>query len=169
MTRHGTPVGDPGPFTCLFFTPLTTGWFLEKPLAWWESRKLAYSPVTLAVVFRVGLFSFLSAKLGPVWPKPAPDRAGTGPFPTWGVNSPHRPSRNKPWLVLPQGVSWGQTGALGGFVGRLTVGGPPVPEGTQGTQNSARGGTGLVSLARAFQRVQGGNAYQCTLLLTHNM
>ncbi len=156
------------------------------------SQKLAYSPSALAVVFRAGLFSFFSAKLAPVGPKPAPDRAGTGPFPTWGGNSPHRPSRGgetrcfserkrrvlRTRGFLPEqamacsattGPPGGKTGALGGFVGRLTVGGPPVPEGTQGTQNSARGGTGLVSLARAFQRVQGGNAYQCTLLLTHNM
>ena len=51
------------------------------------SQKLAYSPSALAVVFRAGLFSFFSAKLGPVWPKPAPDRAGAGrspPFPHLG-------------------------------------------------------------------------------------
>ena len=103
MTRHGTPVGDPGPFTCSFFTPFTTSGFWET-IRLVGSRKLAYSPVTLAVVFRVGLFSFLSAKLGPVWPKPAPDRAGTGPFPTWGGNRLY-------------GASWGQTGWLGWFCG----------------------------------------------------
>ena len=27
VTRPGTPMGDPGPFTCLFFTPLTTAGF----------------------------------------------------------------------------------------------------------------------------------------------
>ena len=86
------------------FTHLSPLLVFGKPFAWWESRKLAYSPVTLAVVFRVGLFSFLSAKLGPVWPKPAPDRAGTGPFPTWGGNRLY-------------GASWGQTGWLGWFCG----------------------------------------------------
>ena len=96
-------MGDPGPFTCSFFTPFTTSGFWET-IRLVGSRKLAYSPVTLAVVFRVGLFSFLSAKLGPVWPKPAPDRAGTGPFPTWGGNRLY-------------GASWGQTGWLGWFCG----------------------------------------------------
>ena len=31
-----------------------------------------------------GRFSFLSAELAPVWPKPAPDRAGAGSFPHLG-------------------------------------------------------------------------------------
>ena len=103
MTRHGTPVGDPGPFTCSFFTPFTTSGFWET-IRLVGSRKLAYSPVALAVVFRVGLFSFLSAKLGPVWPKPAPDRAGAGRSPTRGGNR-------------HTGPPGGQTGGLGGSVG----------------------------------------------------
>lgn len=100
-------------------------------------QKLAYSPFVLAVVFRDGLFSFFSAKLGPVWPKPAPDRAGAGRFPTWGVNSPHRPSRggetlgyfvpegfsrNKPWLVLPQRGLLGADRGLGWFCGTVGCG-----------------------------------------------
>ena len=111
------------------------------------SQKLAYSPSTLAVVFRAGLFSFFSAKLGSVWPKspltglgrvrspPGVETLHTGPpeaekpgaFPKGkdGYFVPEGFSRNKPWLVLPQGVSWGQTGALGDFVGRLAVGGFP--------------------------------------------
>ena len=69
------------------------------------SQKLAYSPSALVAAFRAGLFSFLSAKLGPVWPKPAPDRAGTGRSPTWGENWAH-------------GASWGaKQGGLGGSVG----------------------------------------------------
>ena len=31
-------MGDPGPFTCLFFTPLSTADFLGKPFAWWEVK-----------------------------------------------------------------------------------------------------------------------------------
>ena len=94
-----------------------------------------------------GLFSFFSAKLGSVWPKspltglgrvrspPGVETLHTGPpeaekpgaFPKGkdGYFVPEGFSRNKPWLVLPQGVSWGQTGALGDFVGRLAVGGFP--------------------------------------------
>ena len=104
-------MGDPGPFTCSFFTPLTTAGFEEtvRPVG---SQKLAYSPSALAVVFRVGLFSFLSAKLGPVWPKPAPVQAEAGRSPAWGGNRLY-------------GASWGQTGWLVGFVGRLNVGGFP--------------------------------------------
>ena len=101
-------MGDPGPFTCLFFTPLSTAGF-EETVCLVGGQKLAYSPFVLAVVFRAGLFSFFSAKLGPVWPKPAPDRAGAGRSPTWGVNWAH-------------GASWGQIWGLGGFVGRLAVG-----------------------------------------------
>ena len=67
-------------------------------------QKLAQPPSTLAAAFRGGLFSFFSAKLGPVWPKPASDRAKAGRFPTQGGNGLH-------------GASWGQTGGLGGFVG----------------------------------------------------
>ena len=131
MTRHGTPPATPGLSPACFS-------HLSPLLVFGETTRLAgsqtptYSLSTLWAVFQVGPFSFLSAKLGSVWPKPAPDRAGTGPFPTWGVNSPHRPSRggetlgyfvpegfsrNKPWLVLPQGASWGRIWALGGFVG----------------------------------------------------
>ena len=96
-------MGDPGPFTCSFFTPFTTSGFWET-IRLVGSLKLAYSPSALAAAFRAGPFSFLSAKLGPVWPKPAPDRAGTGPFPTWGGNRLY-------------GASWGQTGWLGWFCG----------------------------------------------------
>ena len=92
-------------------------------------QKLAYSPFVLAVVFRAGLFSFFSAKLGPVWPKPAPDRAGAGRSPP-GMETGHT------------GLSGGNQGACvvlwDGWLRRV----PPVPEGTQGTQNSARGGVG---------------------------
>ena len=154
MTRHGTPPATPG-LSPACFSHLSPLLVFGETICLMGSLTLAYSPSALATAFRAGSFSFLSAKLGPVWPKPAPDRAGAGRSPTRGRTRPKR-------------ASWGPNRG-GGFVGRLTVGGPPVPEGTQGTQNSARGGTGLVSLARAFQRVQGGNAYQCTLLLTHNM
>lgn len=68
------------------------------------SQKLAYSPSALVAAFRAGLFSFLSAKLGPVWPKPAPDRAGAGRSPTWGRNRPKQ-------------ASWGRTGGLAWFCG----------------------------------------------------
>ena len=156
-------------------------------------QKLAYSPFVLAVVFRAGLFSFFSAKLGPVWPKPAPDLVRTDRFPTWGVNSPHRPSRGGetrcfserkrrvlrtrgflPEQAMACSATRGLLGAnlgLEWFCGTVGCGWfSPVPEGTQGTQKSARGeGAKFASLARAFPRVQGGNAHQCTLQITHNM
>ena len=75
-----------------------------------RSQTLAYSPFVLAVVFRAGLFSFFSAKLGPVGPKPASVRAGRVRFPTWGRNRPH-------------GASWGQNGGLGRFCGTAGCGG----------------------------------------------
>ena len=40
------------------------------------SLTLAYAPSALATAFRAGSFSFLSAKLGPVWPEPTSVRAG---------------------------------------------------------------------------------------------
>lgn len=69
-----------------------------------EGQKLAHPPSTLSAVFRVGLISFFSAKLGPVWPKPASDRAKAGRSPAWGGNRLY-------------GASWGQTGWLGWFCG----------------------------------------------------
>lgn len=101
-------MGDPGPFTCLFFTPLTTAGF-EETVCLVGGQKLAYAPSTLWAVLQVGPFSFLSAKLGPVWPKPAPDRAEAGRSPTWGGNRPH-------------GASWGQNGGLGWFCGAADCG-----------------------------------------------
>ena len=50
-----------------------------------------------------------SAKLAPVGPKPAPDRADAGRFPTWGGNR-------------PLGASWGQNGGLGWFCGAADCG-----------------------------------------------
>ena len=84
--------GDPGPFTCSFshLSPLLV---FEETVRLVGSQKLAYAPSALATAFRAGLFSFFSAKLGPVWPKPAPDRAGAGRSPTWGVNWAHRRSQ----------------------------------------------------------------------------
>ena len=76
------------------------------------SLTLAYAPSALATAFRAGSFSFLSAKLGPVWPKPAPDLVRTDRFPTWGGNRPH-------------GASWGQNGGLGWFCRTTVVGGFP--------------------------------------------
>ena len=74
------------------------------------SLKLAYAPSTLAAAFRSGLFSFFSAKLGSVWPKPAPDRAKAGRSPP-GVET----GQNRP--------PGGEQGALRGFAGRLAVSG----------------------------------------------
>ena len=91
-------MGDPGPFTCLFFTPLSTAGF-EETVCLVGGQKLAYSPFVLAVVFRAGLFSFFSAKLAPVGPKPAPDLVRTDRFPTWDGNRPHV-------------AYWGQPGGL---------------------------------------------------------
>ena len=98
---------DPGPFTCSFFTPLTTAGF-------WGTRVPDGKPN--AGVFFVcagGCFpGWAVFFLSPVWPKPPPDRAGTGRSPTWGGNRPKR-------------ASWGRIWALRGFVGRLAVGGSP--------------------------------------------
>ena len=101
--------------------------------------------------------SFLSAELAPVWPKPAPDRAEAGRSPTWGGNRPH-------------GASWGRTGALvvlwGGWLWKVL----PVPEGTQGAQNSARGErTGFAALAGGFPRVQGCKVLEGLLAQLHKM
>lgn len=69
------------------------------------SLTLAYAPSALATAFRAGLFSFFSAKLGPVWPKPAPDRAEAGRFPHLG------------WKPAVQGLLGAKHGGLGGSVG----------------------------------------------------
>ena len=138
MTRHGTPPATPG-LSPACFTHLSPLLVFGEPVCLMGSLTLAYSSFALAAAFRAGLFSFLSAKLSPVWPKPPPDRAGTGRSPTWGGNRPKR-------------ASWGRIWALRGFVGRLTVGGPPVPEGTQGTQNSARGGDGIGVTCQGFPK-----------------
>ena len=87
-------------------------------------------------------------------------------LPLWG---PNRPLTGLGRVVPPPGVELGHTGPPGAKLGTWVVLWDgwlwePVPEGTQGTQNSARGG-----LDRAFPRVQGGNAHQCTLQFTHNM
>ena len=118
------------------------------------SQKLAYSPSALVAAFRAGQFSFLSAKLAPVWPKSASDRAKAG--------------------RSPPGVELGHTGPTGGNQGACVVlwdgwlrRVPPVPE---GTQNSARGILErFAALAGYFSRVQGGNVQGCTLELLHNM
>ena len=94
-------MGDPGPFTCLFFTPLTTAGF-EETVCLVGGQKLAYAPSTLWAVLQVGPFSFLSAKLGPVWPNPAPDRAEAGRSPP-GMETGHTgPPGAKlgDWVVL---------------------------------------------------------------------
>ena len=121
------------------------------------SLTLAYAPSALATAFRAGSFSFLSAKLGPVWPEPASVRAG-------------RVVPHLGWKPATRGLL-GATRGLVGFVGRLNVGGfPKCRKERKGRKNSARGEGGeFASLARAFPRVQGGNADQCTLQLTHNM
>ena len=147
--------GRPRAFHLLFFHTSHHWLVFGETARLMGGQKLAQPPSTLAAAFRGGLFSFFSAKLGSVWPKPAPDRAGTGRSPTWGGNRHTGPpgAKSGAWAVLWDGWLWG-----------------PVPEGTQGTQNSARGeGAKFASLARAFPRVQGGNAHQCTLQLTHNM
>ena len=69
-----------------------------------RSQTLAYSPFVLAAAFRAGQFSFFSAKLGSVWPKPPSDRAEAGRSPTWGGNRPKQ-------------ASWGRTGGLAWFCG----------------------------------------------------
>ena len=156
-------------------------------------QKLAYSLFVLAVVFRAGLFSFFSAKLGPVWPKSASDRAKAGRSPP-GVETPHtgpheaeKPgafpkgkdgyfvpagfSWNKPWLVLPQRGLLGATRGLVGFVGRLNVGGfPKCRKERKGRTIPLEGiGQDLRHLMGIFSRVQEGNVQGCTFELLHNM
>ena len=75
------------------------------------SLTLAYAPSALATAFRAGSFSFLSAKLGPVWPEPASVRAG-------------RVVPHLGWKPATRGLL-GATRGLVGFVGRLNVGGFP--------------------------------------------
>ncbi len=68
------------------------------------SQKLAYSPSALVAAFRAGLFSFLSAKLGPVGPKSPWNGRGWVRSPTWGETRPKR-------------ASWGRAGGLEWFCG----------------------------------------------------
>lgn len=105
------PPATPG-LSPAVFSHLSPLLVFEETVRLVGSQKLAYSPSALVAAFRAGLFSFLSAKLAPVGPKPAPDRAEVGRSPTWGGNRPH-------------GAYWGQPGGLRGFAGRLAVGGPP--------------------------------------------
>ena len=157
MTRHGTPVGDPGPFTCSFFTPLSTADFLGKPFAWWEVKSWRILHLCWRLFSGLGCFlSFLPNS--PLW---GPNRL----LPGLGRVVPHLG-----WKPGTRGFLGANRG-LGWFCGTVGCGWfSPVPEGTQGTQKSARGeGAKFASLARAFPRVQGGNAHQCTLQLTHNM
>ena len=115
-------------------------------------QKLAYAPSALATAFRAGSFSFPSAKLGPVWPKPAPDLVRTDRFPTWGGNRAH-------------GASWEQIWGLRGFVGRLAVGGfPKCRKERKGRTIPLEGiGQDLRHLMGIFSRVQEGNVQGCTL------
>ena len=148
--------GRPRAFHLLFFHTFHHFWFLGKhsPGGKVESWRI--------LRLRWRLFSGLGCSLFFL--------------PNSALCGPNRPLTGLGRGVPPPGVETATRGLLGAKRGPWVVlwGGwlwvvSPVPEGTQGTQNSARGGTGLMSLARAFQRVQGGNAYQCTLLLTHNM
>ena len=115
-------------------------------------QKLAYSLFVLAVVSRAGLFSFFSAKLGPVGPKPAPDRGWDGSFPHLG------------WNLATRGLL-GATRGLVGFVGRLNVGGfPKCRKERKGRTIPLEGiGQDLRHLMGIFSRVQEGNVQGCTL------
>ena len=157
MTRHGTPVGDPGPFTCLFFTPLSTAGF-------WGNRSPSGKP-------NADVFAHLRWRL----------LSGPGGFLffllNWALCGPNRPLTWLGRIASPPGVKTGHTGPTGGnqgacrFCGTAECGWfPQVPEGTQGAHNSARGEWAeFASLAGNFPRVQGGNVQGCTLQLLHNM
>ena len=114
-----------------------------------------FTPPNLPPTGRVGGFLFFLPN-SPLCGPNRPLTGRSGRFPHLGQKPATRGflgAKRGPWAVLWDGWLWG-----------------PVPEGTQGTQNSARGeGAKFASLARAFQRVQGGNAHQCTLQFTHNM
>ena len=97
-------MGDPGPFTCSFFTPLSTADFLGKPFAWWEVKSWRILHLCWRLFSGLGCFlSFL-----PNWALCGPNRPLTGRgrvrSPTWGGNR------------LKQ-ASWGRTGGLAWFCG----------------------------------------------------
>ena len=103
VTRHGTPVGDPGPFTRLFFTPLTTAGF------WGNHSPNGKSKAGVCTFYAGGCFPgwavfFLFCQTGLCVAQTGPDRAGTGRSPTWGGNRHTGPPR-------------GQTGGLRWFCG----------------------------------------------------
>lgn len=108
MTRHGTPVATPG-LSPACFSHLSPLLVFGETTRLMGSLKLAYAPSTLAAAFRGGLFSFFSAKLGSVWPKPAPDRAGT-------VHPPGVETATRGLLGAKQG---GLGGSVGTALGRL--------------------------------------------------
>ena len=133
---------DPRAFHLLFFHTFHHFWFLGNHSPGGKVESWRILRLRWRLFSGVGLFSFLSAKLGPVWPKPAPDRAGAGRFPHPGVGNRHT------------GPSWGaKRGPWVVFVGRLTVGGPPVPEGTQGDAKiPLEGGDGIGVTCQGFPK-----------------
>lgn len=105
MTRHGTPVGDPGPFTCSFFTPLSTADFLGKPFAWWEVK--SWRILYLCWRLFPGLGCFLSF------------------LPNWALCGPNRPLTAFPHLGRKLGTRGllGPNLGLGRFCGPAGCGG----------------------------------------------
>ena len=122
--------GRPRAFHLLFFHTSHHWLVFGETARLMGGQKLAQPPSTLAAAFRGGLFSFFSAKLGPVWPKPASDRAKAGRFPTQGGNGLH-------------GASWGPNRGLGWFCGNSLWDGcffVQVPGGRKGRKIPLEGG-----------------------------
>ena len=90
-------MGDPGPFTCSFFTPLSTADFLGKPFAWWEVK--SWRILHLCWRLFSGLGCFLSF------------------LPNWALCGPNRPLTGLGRVVPPPGVELGYTGPPGGNQG----------------------------------------------------
>lgn len=104
-------MGDPGPFTCCFFTPLSTADFLGKPFAWWEVKSWRILHLCWRLFSGLGCFLSFLPNL-PLW---GPNRPLTG----LGRVVPHLG-----WKPATRGLL-GATRGLVGFVGRLNVGGFP--------------------------------------------
>ena len=94
-------MGDPGPFTCSFFTPLSTADFLGKPFAWWEVK--SWRILHLCWRLFSGLGCFLSF------------------LPNWALCGPNRPLTGRGRVVPPPGVETGQNGPPGGEQGAWVV------------------------------------------------
>ena len=130
--------GRPRAFHLLFFHTSLHCWFLRKPCAWWEVKSWHIRRLRWWLLSGPGSFLFF--------------------LPNSPLCGPNRPLTGLGRVVSPPGVETGHTGPPGGEQGPWVVlwddgcgWFSQVPEGTQGAQNSTRGGwAGFASLAGYF-------------------